>query len=39
LYSSDVDSLVKAIPRPADIDEARFRPASEAGAYLPPPFR
>jgi hypothetical protein len=29
LYSFDVDALVKAIPRPDGIDEARFGPAAE----------
>jgi hypothetical protein len=29
LYSFDVDALIKAIPRPEKIDEARFAPAAE----------
>jgi hypothetical protein len=29
LYSFDIDSLIKTIPRPENIDEARFGPAAE----------
>jgi hypothetical protein len=29
LYSFDVDALIGAIPRPENVDEARFRPAAE----------